>query len=164
MSLVMGLVRMSNSVLHTTLLPNYFKTVGEHYQTNNYPDWDAETALLKSVDLTLIRKAINGNDAELAKENFKGVRQFIIDHSSYHEVETGLNPSNLAAFDHFVKMIQEKGLDYWFPEDPMSHWCKIGANEDATTRTEVKGLTDADGQGAEEFFRKIGRGLSGASL
>lgn len=71
--------------------------------------------LLESVDQKKVVKAINQNDLELAKENWQIVRQFILDHSNAYS--SGIYPLIMPMFDHFLKKIEEEGLDYWFPID-----------------------------------------------
>lgn len=121
-SLVLGLNRLAVGVLKTTIkTPNNYE---------NYSKWDAEVDLLKRVDMANITKAINTNDLELAKENWLGVREFIKEHvtaklSGYGSGGYPLNDAHLPAFDYFLKKIEEHGLEYWFPDDPMEHWTSI---------------------------------------
>lgn len=127
MSMVMGLSRMAGSVLWTTLTeyPKSPVTVpGAIYQ------WDAEKDLLDRVDLTSIRKAINRNDLDLALKNFEGVKGFIRERvkatSTYSAVNAmAVSASTLPNFEHFCKKIIDHGLVYWFPRDPMEHWCSL---------------------------------------
>lgn len=81
-----------------------------------------ETVLLDFVDLKKVQTAINDNDVGLAKENFEGVKRFLTKFSVNHS--NGIYSGNLALFEHFVKRIDEKGLEYWFPQDPMDYWTK----------------------------------------
>lgn len=154
MSMVMGLARLSNAILHTTeMTENYWNG-----QWDRAMKWDAESALLKCADVELVRRAINENNVELAKKNFEGIREFIGEY--VRPMESCLDMYNLVAFDHFVKMIDKKGLDYWFPEDPMEHWCKVGVNAEIQDRfghiiSRETGQTDAHGQGAEAFLYGI---------
>lgn len=78
-----------------------------------------ETVLLDFVDLKSVQTAINDNDVELAKKNFEGVKTFI---SKFNLQHNGINVMNVSLFEHFVKRIDEKGLGYWFPDDPMEFW------------------------------------------
>jgi hypothetical protein len=116
-SLVLGLSRLAVGVLKTTTIAHYSA-------------WDAETDLLKRVDMANITKAINTNDLKLAKDNWNGVREFIKEHctaglSGYGSGGYPLNDVHLPAFDFFLKKIEESGLEYWFPDDPMEHWTSI---------------------------------------
>jgi hypothetical protein len=113
MSLVMGLGRLSVAVLATSL------------STKDGVGIDAEKALLKSVHLGKIRRAINKNDLELAKENWQGVRAFIEKYAVGKEESMAVGPKTLKEFDFFLKRVEERGLKYWFPKDPMEHWCNL---------------------------------------
>lgn len=113
MSFVMGMSRMATSVLGTTLMG------GEN-------GWDAERDLLDRVDLPSIQKAINTNDLELAKKNWEPVRAFILERVTARlDDGCGLEASLIKPFDYFVDKTIEKGLDYWFPQDPLTHWTTL---------------------------------------
>lgn len=116
MCLMMGLGRMAVSVVSTTLgakqkLPGYLG--------------DPEKRLLRMVDIQKVQKAINENDLNLAKENWKGARQFILEEVDRSE-SMGVCRSTMAEFDYFLKLVEERGLEYWFPQDPIEHWCSHG--------------------------------------
>jgi len=100
-SFVMGMTRMAVSVLDSNL----------------------DIALLDTVNLDKVKQAINENELELAKENYKPVREFI--NKYVRQDSMGLAPHTLNAFDHFISKVWESGLEYWFPEDPMTHWCNL---------------------------------------
>lgn len=111
-SLVLGLARLSVYVLDTTI----------------NGEWDAVGELMKMVDVKSCAKAINEGDLALAKENFKGVAEFI---RLYHPAgETGLNGGNLYQFDRFIKAIDKGGLESIFREEPLQQWlnAKPGGN------------------------------------
>ena len=78
--------------------------------------------LMSRVNPKKIVSAIMENDLQLAQENFTTVRDFI------NEVKPGpgmgLTAETLPAFDRFVEGVQEKGLQHFFPEDPVEHWCR----------------------------------------
>ena len=129
LSLVLGLSRLAVGVLKTSIggAPYYDWKKGI---TVSQAAWDAESDLLKRVDMANITKAINTNDLELAKENWLGVREFIKEHvtaklSGYGSGGYPLNDVHLPAFDYFLKRIETSGLEYWFPDDPMEHWTSI---------------------------------------
>ncbi len=69
-------------------------------------------------------RAINTNNLKLAKSQYKYVREFILNHVGADD-QIGLTQKSLDDFDFFVKKIEEKGMDYWFNEDPMTHWCNL---------------------------------------
>lgn len=114
MSLVFGIARQPVGILYDSLLREPF-TWGK--------DGTFEEQLLKAVNLDEVQKAINTNDVELAWKNFEGVKKFIVD--NVEEDNTGLSPNKLKAFEFFAKKIQSDGLEYWFPEAPMTHWCNF---------------------------------------
>lgn len=105
MSLVMNLTRFAVSIL-----------------ADSMPGRDFEKELLSIVDMKNVQKAINTNDFELAWNNFQKIKPFIARHVSDGTGDSfPLNSNNLDAFEFFVS----KGMDYWFPEDPMTHWMKL---------------------------------------
>ena len=107
-SFVLGMTRVCSNILYTTLVHS--------------PTFDAETTLLKRVDLDQVREAINTNDLALAKKNWESIRPFLC---LYNLSGTGVGAHNASLFDYFVQRIEQKGIDYWFPEDPLEHWCAI---------------------------------------
>lgn len=111
---------------------------------------DAESTLLGMVDIEKVQKAINTNDATLAKENWTIVSRYLRDHSGY--IGYGLhgdygphgNLSNVEDFDYFVQMLDKKGIEYWFPHDPLIAWTdKFGRPQG--------GIDNASGSAAETF-------------
>jgi len=104
MSFVFGIARQPVGILSDTL-----------------GGYNFEAALLGAVDQSKVQQAINNNDVDLAWENFEGVEKFITDH--VYPDHTGLSIRFLKPFKFFAKKIQEEGLQYWFPEDPLKHWC-----------------------------------------
>lgn len=91
-------------------------------------EWDAESFLFAHVDPRLAQKAINENSLELAKANFVGLQKFIELHVpavAGEDSNCGLDAKLLPQFRHFIKRIDEKGLEYWFPEDVLTHWAKV---------------------------------------
>ena len=71
------------------------------------------------VDYDDIQKAINENDAELARKNFDKVKELFP--IGDIDVNNPLTQKNLKKFDKFV----EKGMDHWFKEDPLTHWKNV---------------------------------------
>lgn len=105
MSLVYGLARFSVTVMNSHL----------------------EDDLLKRVDMSKVIQAINENDYELALENFATLEAFIGDlkidivyRDSYGVVQ--LLRQDFPIFRYFASM----GMDHWFPQDPLEHWCSLG--------------------------------------
>lgn len=118
-SLVFGLARTAVNILGTTVQGQYAYDYSK--SRTNYTPWPAEERLLNSVNLKQVVEAINTNNVDLAKENYRGVRDFL---EKYVHTEIGLYAGNLDLFDHFIARIDEKGLDYWFPNDPTEVWCR----------------------------------------
>lgn len=108
MGLVMGLTRMAVSVLNTTLTTT----------------WDAERELIKCVDMRKVVEAINTNNLKIAQEQFLKVREFICNHVVHDAYSMGLSKVVMENFDFFLK----KGIDHWFPNDPMDTWCSMKDN------------------------------------
>lgn len=92
--------------------------------------------LIALVDMDNIEKAINENDFDLAMANFDRIIPLIMDitptetgqedrtiPNPSHNSEFTLHQNNLALFLHFVERVKESGLEYWFKEDPLTHWC-----------------------------------------
>lgn len=165
-SMFMGLSRLALSTLATKYYADQYDTAyylklyapGGHYgklgaldnaayyeglkKTNEAALWDAPGALLETVDLGLVQRAINENDLTLATEAFKPVRAFIERHVKHGDY--GLNARLLPAFTEFVGKIQDHGIEYWFPQDPIEHWCNAPEGHTST--------------GAESFLDKILQG------
>lgn len=99
--LVFGLAQMAVSTLATTLS-------GQE---------DLEDKLCRSVNFEHIITAIQTNDRELARENFKPVREFIEAHG--HE-GCVLNGGNLNQFERFLE--PEDPIKEYFQGDPVIHW------------------------------------------
>ena len=118
MSMVMGLTRLAASVLLTKLAPP-----AAYYCYFPSKPWNAPATLLRSVDLELVREAINTNDLMLAKKAFEPVQAFIRAHVLHGDL--GLNAALLDDFSYFTKVVEEKGIEYWFPQDPIDHWCNL---------------------------------------
>lgn len=87
------------------------------------PGRDFEAEIMSRVDMKDIRRAINRNDAKLARENFEKVRP-IIEAITPEGQNFPLTKNGIEDFLYFV----EKGLDHWFKEeDTLKQWVKIGA-------------------------------------
>lgn len=81
---------------------------------------DVEGYLCERVNFQKVRQAINENDKDLAAETWKGVSRVIHDLHPPHTV--GLSPYLISKFDKFVATVQEKGIEHYFPKDPMQSW------------------------------------------
>lgn len=129
MSFVMGAARNAVSVIeHTQQLEtnrNYANTAyGSSYSIYL---WDAEAELLRLAGgeegLKLFRKAINTNDYDLALANFERIWPFIDKYLS--ATGTGLGPMMRPHFDTLHSLIKQKGIEAFFPQDPLEHWCNV---------------------------------------
>ncbi len=85
--------------------------------------YKAFTSKVKAGD---IKRAINYNDFDLAMENFKAIEGLIIDTVASHSDRYSIHRDSIKDFYHFVDMINQVGLHYWFPQDPIEHWTSIG--------------------------------------
>lgn len=118
MSFVMGVSRLCTSIWYTALTNEpKFEIYGMQ------PAFNPMKALLGKLDMEKVARAINTNDLTLAKENWAIVRAFIQEHVSNRDA--GLDQGKLENFDYFLTKVEEGGLEYWFPLDPMTHWCNL---------------------------------------
>ena len=112
MSFVHGMIRQATNV--------YF-TQWPHWNTFA---WDAPSELLARVDIEKVWEAINKNNYHLALKQWEGVESFIDEFCI--DDQSGLwSGAALPNFRFFAKQIKDKGISYWFPEEPMHHWCNI---------------------------------------
>lgn len=123
MGMVLGLSRLAVSVLGTTLNTTGYTTSLGAYGDLTYA-WDAEKELLSVVDLEKVREAINTNDLALARSCWNPVRDFLGSLKIAHG-GMAINHDTLGHFDFFTNKIAEKGIEYWFPQDPITHWCNL---------------------------------------
>lgn len=91
---------------------------------------DVEAELIRLVDIDKVVRAIETNDFDLAKENFKAIRPFLAKHLPPRGFP--LSPDSLDRFLVFVEGIRDHGLAGFFPQDPMEHWLR-GARVDFDT-------------------------------
>lgn len=117
MSMVMGLSRIAASILYTSQVVS--KSGNANSDKWYKESYGAEEDLLSRVDLLAVRDAINNNDIGLARKNFQAVKGFVTDYS-FHGIS--LDPSNIKAFEYFSQVIEQKGIEHWFPLDPLKHW------------------------------------------
>lgn len=141
MSMVMGLSRQAVSIFsHGEYMkdPVYKRSLVPANTTTLYYDWNPYDHLMAQVDLDKVRTAINTNDPVLARETWGIVRDFCAASfapSDYHS----LGPANAKAFDEFLTIVQEKGIETYWPGDPLDHWCN---------------LPDGHGRGWESFLER----------
>ena len=97
-----------------------------HLVDQSTPDNDYVKALFEAVDRKNIVKAVNENDFDLAYANFKKIEPILLDAAGsgdYPDRYYPIKRSTIHLFHHFIKRINRKGLNYWFPEEPLAHWC-----------------------------------------
>lgn len=105
MSMVMGLSKQAVSIVAST-----------HYDE-----------FIATVDMDKIKEAINTNNFDLAMSNFNAMLPKLLEitpsdeSNGYHDSTHTLHRKNISDFFYFV----EKGIDYWFVEDPLTHWVKF---------------------------------------
>ena len=96
-----------------------------HLVAESTPDNDYVKALFDAVPREDVIKAINTNDRVLALANWKKIQDII---TAVADENTGaefypIRKANLKLFYHFILRIKHGGLEYWFREEPMEHWC-----------------------------------------
>lgn len=82
-------------------------------------------AFMGKVKPKYIHTAINNNDFDLATENFQAIEQLMLDVTYKDSDRFAIHGGNIKEFYHFVSTIHDKGLGYWFKQDPMEHWTTI---------------------------------------
>lgn len=113
-SIVFGLAKQVVGIMCT--YPNDQKLV-EIYS------WDARKEFLNLVDQKKVAEVINTNDLAGAKELWQPIKQFLAAYCTYSEQT--MARQRIHAFDLFTQKIEEEGIGYWFPEDPLEHWCGL---------------------------------------
>jgi hypothetical protein len=99
--------------------------IAVHLVEQSTPENDYVKALFDAVPRMDIVKAVNENDYDLALQNFKKIEQILLeaaasgsDTDRYYPIKA----ATIKLFYHFVKRINRKGLQYWFPQDALTHW------------------------------------------
>lgn len=79
------------------------------------------------VKIANVHTAINGNDFDMAMDNFKAIEPLLAEVTvNNDEGSHPVNYSNLAEFHHFIEVVRKDGLKYWFPQNPLTHWTTHG--------------------------------------
>lgn len=102
-----------------------------HLVEQSTSDNDYVKALFDAVPRADIVRAVNENDFDLAWANFKKIEEILMDaagEGEYPERYYPIKRSTIKLFHHFVKRIKKKGLNYWFPQEPMDHWTGLAPN------------------------------------
>lgn len=126
-SFVFGMARYAVMILHSSNI-YCWEDAADGAQAYPYA-----TELIDSVDPRKIRKAINENDVELAKENFKALEAFIKKYAAwstkkYSVRDMPLNALRLIYFKNFIADIEARGLDAIFPEGILEAWTTTGSD------------------------------------
>lgn len=144
-SLVHGLARVAVSVLWSSLVTKeelrYFSPdeMKSKLLKNPYcagyeyfkipPSYDFEKDLLARADLSIVQRAINENDPEIAEHVWKTVTRPFIEDCLDLPFPSGdgcfsLTSHNLDCFEFFIA----KGISHWWPGDIMDNWFRSGAS------------------------------------
>lgn len=133
-SLVFGLCRLALSV--------YFGTNKECVK-----------AFLEACPIEDIQKAINTNSYLLALKNYNKLEPLIAKALGSYSHETyAISSPQLYLFRYFFETVKDKGLEYFFPEDPLTHWVNFkeghdkGAGFYSWAMNDLKNKYDADKQ------------------
>jgi hypothetical protein len=96
-----------------------------HLVSESTPENDYIKALFDAVSREDIVKAINENDEKLAMANFKKIAHIFMEATDEFSGSDfyPIRKATIEQFYHFVLRIQQKGLPYWFPDEPVDHWC-----------------------------------------
>lgn len=108
MSMAFGLVRFAVQIMASSHKEALYKAFTSKVKAGN------------------VKRAINYNDFDLAMENFKSIEDLIVDTVASNTERYAIHGGNIKDFHHFVDMINQLGLNYWFPQDPVEHWTTIG--------------------------------------
>jgi hypothetical protein len=91
---------------------------------NSYSDYEYDKELMNLVDKKDIVTAINENDFDLAMSNWTKIESAVTDMTD-DNTEYPIIQRNLKQFHYFVDIVKEKGLNYWFKDDPFNHWTHL---------------------------------------
>lgn len=138
MSFVMGIARNAVTVVSTGVSQDYYKGLQKtkpytgqpaDYNEKHYAPyiWNPEELLRAMIGgeegLRRVRLAINTNNWDLAKQNFDRIKPFIRDH--FPSGTTGFSAGMLDNFETFVTTVRDKGIEAYFPDDPLEHWANV---------------------------------------
>lgn len=134
MSFVTGVARNAVGVVATDAFREQNSRYMDSYSSTSDPyskaryssyDWSAVGELMRVIGgpkgLVKVRKAINTNNWDLAKENFDKIKPFIERFIASNQ--TGLTKGMLDNFELFITGIKQDGLEAFFPQDPFEYWC-----------------------------------------
>lgn len=108
---------------HYVLMDFVYGMAGVAFSLINHDlknDTDIEGELVQTVNIENVIQAINTSDFELAKRNVEVVRPFIAKHVPKEGFP--IHAGNIDKFLMFAEDVRAKGLDSFFPQDPVDHW------------------------------------------
>lgn len=85
----------------------------------------------KAVPYAKVRHAINYNNVKLAEEIYRTIEPMLWEVIPVQNCHFPISGHTKKEFDYFLKKIEENGMDYWFKQDPLTHWvglANIGPN------------------------------------
>jgi len=146
MSFVFGMSKIATNIYGISYVPHI------DFNESLIKNWDAAKIIFDSVDLKKVQKAINTNDYDLARELWQPVAKFIRTYipkqdsrgNGTQDYIFALDAANVDNFQYFCDEIHKKGIERWFPQEPMDHWL---------------GLEDGHGIGWEAFLTQVVGGM-----
>lgn len=93
---------------------------------NQAMNFDFYADLMKRVKMKDVSKAINRSDLDLAWKLWNEVSEFVTEFN--HQGRSGMASKTIHNFNWWAKDVQEHGLEKWFPDNPLDHWCGRGLN------------------------------------
>lgn len=82
---------------------------------------ELEDELVEVVSIDKFIEAINTNNYDLARDNFLTIEPFLVKHLP-KDGPFPLEPGTLRKFLEFTDAVKAKGLESFFPENPVDHW------------------------------------------
>lgn len=120
LSMILGLSRYALGTVYSGSANNtFYDPAKQAYVARDNSNLEQE--LFSQLDQKQVVKAINENDYKLAFQNWEVVRSFILKHIT-NGASGGIGANYMPWFDHFLSRTREKGLDFWFPDEPLTYW------------------------------------------
>jgi len=110
MSMVYGFARLSLCIAYNI----YIDELECKKRNSCYRD------ILKASNKWDVQKAIDNNDFDLARMNWDKIKHILVSMTGRSFGLYPISSTYLDAFEHFI----DKGLDYWFKDDLLTHWTK----------------------------------------
>ena len=58
-------------------------------------------------------------------ENYKAIEPLLIEVTGNGYGNYPIDAQSADLFMYFVSKVKSDGLEYWFPENPVDHWCNL---------------------------------------